>query len=230
MFQTSDITEFYRSFEGDLKKSTINWRVYKLVHDGILERIGRGTFKIRKRNKFLPEIAKSLRSIHQRVKTNFPYAEICSWNTSVLNQFMVHQPARFFTLVETEKDVVQPVFHQLKESTLHVFLNPGKELLENYLSDQKDAIIVKPLISESPLLQTEKIVTATLEKILVDIYCDKELFTAFQGSELRRIFKEAFHRYTINEKALLRYADRRKRKNELKGYLDKHQLLAANTN
>ena len=49
-----------------------------------------------------------------------------------------------------------------------------------------------------------------IEKILVDIYADDEKFYVFQGQELIHIFETVFDRYQISEKALFRYAERRK--------------------
>ena len=44
----------------------------------------------------------------------------------------------------------------------------------------------------------------------MDIYADDEKFYVIQGQELIRIFETVFERYHISEKALFRYAERRK--------------------
>lgn len=225
-FQTSDLMEFYRNFEESPKKSTINWRVYSLVNKGVLKRIGRGVFRLGESQSFTPVISQELKTLYKRVKNEFPYIEFCVWNTSLLNKFMLHQPFNFVTLVETEREVAETVFHFLKEQKPSVFLNPDKEVIQNYVSGRNDALIVKPLISESPLQEDEEVITPTLEKILVDLFCDTDLFGTYQGAERSRIFEEVFSRYTINEKMMLRYADRRKRKGELSEYLDELGLLA----
>lgn len=225
-FQTSDLMEFYRNFEESPKKSTINWRVYSLVNKGILKRIGRGVFKLGESKSFNSVISQELKTLYKQVQNEFPYIEFCVWNTSLLNKFMLHQPFNFVTLVETEREVTESVFHFLKEQTTSVFLNPDRETIQNYVSDRNDAIIIKPLISESPLQEDDEVITPTLEKILVDLFCDTDLFGTYQGVERSRIFEEAFSRYTINEKMMLRYADRRKRKGELSEYLDDLGLLA----
>lgn len=225
-FQTSDLMDFYRNFEEHPKKSTINWRVYSLVNKGILKRIGRGVFKLGESKSFTPVISQELKTLYKRVKNEFPYIEFCTWNTSLLNKFMLHQPFNFITLVETEREVTESAFHFLKEKRTGVFLNPDKDIIQNYVSERNDSIIVKPLISESPLQEVEEVITPTLEKILVDLFCDTDIFGTYQGVERSRIFKEAFSRYTINEKMMLRYADRRKRKGELSDYLDDLGLLA----
>jgi hypothetical protein len=85
--------------------------------------------------------------------------------------------------------------------------------------NEKEAIIIKPLISEAPTQNIKEVETATIEKILVDIFCDDVIFYAQQGAEKRTIFKEAFTKYTINQSKMLRYADRRRKKEELNQFI-----------
>src|SRR5690606_10056296 len=44
-------------------------------------------------------------------------------------------------------------------------------------------------------------------------------FVAQQGVEMRTIFKNAFEKYTINQSKMLRYADRRRKKEELSQFV-----------
>jgi hypothetical protein len=55
--------------------------------------------------------------------------------------------------------------------------------------------------------------------MLVDIFCDDVIFSAQQGGEMRTIFKNAFEKYTINQSKMLRYADRRRKKEELNQFI-----------
>ena len=58
-----------------------------------------------------------------------------------------------------------------------------------------------------------------LEKILVDTFCDKDLFYFYQGEELANIFEFANKRFQINISLLLRYADARSRKAQLINFI-----------
>ena len=120
VFRTKDITAFYRSFDPELNKSTINWRVHQLVQKGILERIGRGTFKLGQKKSFVPSIDTVEQSIAKLIHAKFPYADYCVWNTSVINQFMVHRPFRFVDMVEVDKEAASNVLNVLrKKATQH---------------------------------------------------------------------------------------------------------------
>lgn len=134
---------------------------------------------------------------------------------------MLHQPGRFYNLVEVEKEGMESLFYFLKDKNMPVYLDPSPELIRRYISDEKNPWIVTLLITESPTQEVNGINTVTLEKILVDIFCDEPLFDAQRGSEMDRIFKEAFEKYAISESKMLRYASRRRKKQELETYLNR---------
>ncbi len=45
-----------------------------------------------------------------------------------------------------------------------------------------------------------------LEKILVDLVCDKDLFVSFQGEEFRNIYMGALTDYDISPSTIRRYS------------------------
>ena len=118
-------------------------------------------------------------------------------------------------IVEVEKDSLEAVFYSLKESYKNIFKDPSKEMIEDFIADKDGAIIVKPLISEAPITKMEGIPVPALEKILVDILTEKELFYFLQGNELINIYKNAMDKYTVRYSKLLRYAKRRGRETEI---------------
>lgn len=212
--------DFYSSKDQEVKTTTVNWRIYKLVQEGIITRVSRGEFKLGFGKSYFPGLSNKQISLYRKLKTEFPFLSICLWNTSVINEFMLHQPGRFYNLVEVEKEGMESLFYFLKDKNMPVYLDPSPELIRRYVTDEKNPWIVKLLVSESPTQEINGITTVTLEKILVDIFCDPLLFDAQQGSEMDRIFKEAFEKYAINESKMLRYASRRRRKQALNNYLN----------
>jgi len=138
---------------------------------------------------------------------------------------MNHQPGRFYILVEVEKEATQSVFFFLKENKYPVFIDPNKDLIEKYLPDIKETLIVKSLVTEAPLQNISGVNTTTIEKMLVDIFCDEVIFSAQQGSELRTIFNESTTKYTVNENRMLRYAARRGKKESFREYLNSFSNL-----
>ncbi|GAF05739.1 DUF6577 family protein [Saccharicrinis fermentans] len=224
---TKDIAEFYLSLDPLVKKTTINWRVYALIRKGILTRIGRGKFCFGSSKIFAPGLNRKEKVIYNKLKSEFPFVDICVWNTKILNEFMQHQPGNFQIIVEVEKEVSQSVFYFLKELNYPVFIEPTEEILEKYLPTDKEAIIIKSLVSESPLQESGNIRTITIEKLLVDIFSDSIIFSAQQGAELRTIFQEAFNKYTVNQSKMLRYASRRRKKDSFQAYLSTIQIYGS---
>jgi len=186
---------------------------------GVLNRIGRGKFSIEQGKLFVPDISSKMKSVYKKLKKEFPYLKICIWHTSVLNEFMVHQPFRFYLIIEVEKDATQSVFFFLKEIKYPVFIQPTSDILEKYLPNEKEAMIIKSLVTEAPIQNVKGVNTISLEKMLVDIFCDDVVFSAQQGAEMRSIFNEALNKYSLNLSKMLRYADRRGKKEILKKYL-----------
>lgn len=219
-FSSAELMEFYQTLEPTVKKNTVNWRIYSLVQEGVLSRVGRGNFSLGKGRAFNPEISKGQTSIFKKMKSNFPFLTVCIWSTSVVNEFMLHQHSKYYQLIEVEKDAMESVFYYLKERNYSVFIDPSEQFIRRYIIDQKEPWIVKSLVSEAPIQLVDEIPTVTIEKLLVDIFCDPVIFNAQQGSEMNQIFKEAFEKYTINKNKILRYASRRRKKKELVYYLN----------
>lgn len=186
-----------------------------MVSKGVLERKGRGIFKIGKTTVFVPYIDNKTNSIYKKILSDFPYSTVCVWKMSLLNEFTLHISNNHLTLIEVDKESMESIFYSLRDKYNHVFLNPNNSILEQYVFNSKTPIIVKPLISEAPLLSVSNINTTTIEKMLVDLFCDEDLFQFYQGREKKKIFEEAFAKYTINNNKLLRYASRRGKKKEI---------------
>ena len=222
-----DIAYFYQTFEPDIKQTTVNWRVYALVQMGALYRVGRGKFSLCKGKVYIPEISSKMKSVNNKLKKEFPYLNICIWHTSILNEFMLHQPGRFYLIIEVDKEATQSVFYFLKEIKYHVFIEPTNDILDKYLPLDKEAVIIKPLVSEAPVQNIDGLDTISIEKLLVDIFCDDVVFSAQQGVEMRTIFNEVFTKYSVNRSGMFRYANRRRKKESFQKYLSTNQIYGS---
>jgi hypothetical protein len=111
------------------------------------------------------------------------------------------------------------VFNFLTTQNKNVYLSPKQDIFDFYTSSTRNALIVITLVSESPLQKKDKIITITIEKLLVDLFIEEILFTAQQGAERATIFSNAFETYTINRSKLFRYATRRNQKRQITEFL-----------
>ena len=208
-------------------KPTVNWRVYELVNRNILERIGKGKFRLGSGNTFVPDLNTKHFKVSAAIKTKFPFTNYCIWDSSFIKEFSQHISKANFMLVDIERSAEESIYQLLKEQFNQVFLLPGKDMLNNYIGDLKKPILVRTLVSETPYKEVRNVPVATLEKILVDIFSDEE-FVYLQSNELVLIFKSAFERYTISESKLIRYADRKRKKKALLDFLNAHKIKETN--
>lgn len=227
VFTTSDILHFYKKIDPAILKSTVNWRVYELVNRSILERIGKGKFRLGAGISFIPDLNTKHFKVSATIKTKFPFTNYCIWDSAFIQEFSQHISKSNFMLVDAERGSEESIYHLLKEQFKEIFLMPGKEILGNYFSELKKPVIVRTLVSEAPYKEVRNVPVATLEKILVDIFSDME-FEYLQGNEMVLIFKSAFERYTISESKLIRYANRKRKKKQLVDFLTNNKIKETN--
>ena len=73
--------------------------------------------------------------------------------------------------------------------------------------------IIRPELAVNPNLPQEgNVRTANLEKILVDLVCDDDIYGQYQGEELLNIYQNATYGYIVNYSQMLKYATARKKK------------------
>ncbi|MGD1890851.1 MAG: DUF6577 family protein [Cyclobacteriaceae bacterium] len=226
-FTREDLFEFYRYFEPDLKEGTFGWRIYDLKEKNIIRPLKRGLYVISYKPKYEPEISLELIKLARRITENFEEVRHCIWETKWLNEFSQHQASSRIILIEVEKDFVESLYYELKDSSRNeLYLNPDEKDINFYIAESNYPVIIKRLITRSPIVRrTEKKVkfyTPLLEKILVDLFAEKRLFYFVQGSELIHIYENAISNYAINFTKLFSYAKRREREQDIKQFMTNH--------
>ncbi|MEI6139329.1 MAG: DUF6577 family protein [Mariniphaga sp.] len=219
-----ELFDFFRSYEPDLKEGTFGWRLYDLKSKNILKSKMRGLYAISYKPKYKPKISLEMLKIVKAIGKKFIDIKYCIWEIDWMNEFSQHQARKKVLLVEVEKEFIESFYYELKECFKNdVFLNPDEKTINFYISESNQPLIIKKLITRSPIEKhAEKKVTfytPLLEKILVDLYTEEKLFYFSQGSELVHIFENAINTYTINFTKLFSYAGRRDKEQDLKTFL-----------
>ncbi len=205
--------DFLKAEFPDVAEKTINWKINQLKAKGVLTHVSRGTYSFSKKPPFIPELSPNLRRIHNKVKKDLPFINFCIWDSRWFNEFMVHQMFKYHMVVEVEKEAIESVFNVVSGFNKNVFLKPDAEIFRRYIINHQEVIIIKPLISESPLQVIDKIKLPCLEKLLIDCLIDTELFAA-QQDELDNVYTSVFNKYLLNINKIRRYARRRAQLNE----------------
>lgn len=221
-----ELYEFYRLFEPDLVPATFSWRIHNLKEKNILQSVKRNIYTLVEKKSFQPILPPKLKSLAIKVTKEFPTANNCFWSTKWLNEWTIHQPGRFLTVVEVEASATESVFYFLKDANYrNVFLNPNEDIIDKYIFEQIETIIVKTLVTKAPIQQKKQFSVPTLEKILVDLFIDKKLYAPFQGGELINIFNTVYKSHGINITKVLGYAKRRGKNEALLEFITKNTFL-----
>ena len=222
-FSKNDLLKVLQEIYPETTTNTLKWKIHDLKEKGVIRHLTRGVYSLTENKRpYTPEIPEEARKIYNDIRQELPYTDLSIAYTGWFNEFMLHQVFRTYLIIEVEKEATPTVFKRVIELSDEVFLNPGKEMFEYYVANAENPIIIKPLISESPLIEVDQIRVASLEKLLVDCICDTEIYGA-QYQEASAIFENAMEKYTINTGRIRRYARRRNRSTEIAGFLNKNE-------
>lgn len=235
-FSREQLHQYFLNTEGGVTESTLGWRIHELKQENVIQEIKTGWYTLVVKPVYAPTPDKRIIRIDKTIKDKFQEVQYCVWNIDWLNEFTLHQFNRDTFIVEIEKDLQRSLEVALHEKGFKDIL-PARWLPNLPLSfvDAVNPIFSFPLISRAPLQQiaigkNRSVSYPTLEKILVDIFRDNQIFHFVQG-DLEKIFEDALNRYAINFTTLFGYAKRRNKEADLRAYLnDNFPKLLENTN
>lgn len=213
-FQVQDVMSLYKKYNPEITKTTINWRINTLIKSGQIHRIGRAKYKLGTEKVFTPTITTKILKLSQLIKSNFPYINYAIWHISEINTLSQHLLNKDTFYVEVERIAVDSVFEHLKGK--NKFVLKGNSNDDIFFGES--IVVVRPLVTGSPTQLVDNVSTITIEKLLVDLFVDKE-FLFLQGLEITHIYSNAFSKYSINIDRLLRYASRKEKRTVIDGFI-----------
>lgn len=215
-FKTNDLSE-YLSGKIELSKKMLSWHLRKLLDEKNIQNKQRSIYNNPK-NIFHPvPNAHSIR-LYKKLKAVYPLLDFCVYNGEILSDLQHHLSYNNNIYIETERDATETIFHFVQDMHERSFLSPKEDIMSDYIRLDKRSFIVKPLVSESPIQEVNGINVPRIEKLLVDIQCDRDFFY-LQGQESLYMMQNAFANYNVNIGMLLRYASRRNIKPQIEKYI-----------
>lgn len=226
-FRKSDLRDFYNRRIDTLTENKFRRILYSLENENIINKIdtavyvlGNPQIPIPQKNKFSPTFSSEVTIINSELVNTFPYIEYLIWETRILHDFMIHQPKQNQIILEVEQGVEESVFNYINNKFEgKVFLFPNTKIIERYALSKNNPIYISTLLIQAPTQHVNTIPCPKIEKILVDIFTDNEKFYIFQGHELVNIFESVFSYFHVGQKALFRYAQRRKVNQEIREFI-----------
>ena len=218
-FSRHELFDFFRKFDANLKETTFRWKIHDLKNKHIISSVSRDLFTLQYKPVFIPSISENDYKNFSKIRKQFPTLNCCIWSTQIINEFMLHIPAQSITILQVEKEAIEPVYDFLKKR--NVFIQPEEKEIERYVFKNKSAIVLESLVTKSPVQQVDKVISITLEKLIIDLISNQKLYAPFQGREMVHILNTAYNRYKIHFTTLFHYAKRRGREIELAELLHK---------
>lgn len=210
---TSTLLELLAAKERDIKLTSIRWYLYDFKREGLIADVSRGVYTLQ-RHDFSPDLKLyNIKKVSFKIHSQLPFLKYCIWTTSWLHNLMIHQPATSTTLIEVEAGAENSVYSLLQDDIEGVLVKPTKIEIERYVLGS-NKFIIKPLVHDAPITIAQ-VPIPRIEKILVDLFVEKNLFLPFQGKELVNIYTNSFSNFSVNLTTLLAYAERRKKKSDI---------------
>ena len=198
-----------------ITRNTLSWHLSNLCRKGKLRRIGRGIYTAHFSNTFQVKANAKARSLYNTLFRQFPLADFCIYGGGVITPLLHDLTPNNSIYIETNREVAESVFNVLLPKYKgRLFLSPTKKIATTYIDFSRENIIVKPLVTESPLQFDGKVPVPTIEKLLVDTRVDPD-FYFLHGYENLEMLRTAITHYDVNQTRLLRYADRRNEKESI---------------
>lgn len=195
-----------------IARNTLSWHLSNLCRQGRLRRMGRGIYTAHLSHIYQVKANAKARSLYKTLSCLFPLADFCVYGGGVIAPLLHDLAPNNSIYIETNREVTESVFNALiPKYKGRLFLSPTKKIASTYIDFGLENIIVKPLVTESPLVLDGKVPVPTVEKLLVDTRVDPD-FYYLHGYENLEMLRAALTHYDINRNRLLRYADRRNEK------------------
>ena len=199
-----------------LQKSTLQWALGDMLEQGKLVKDGYNSYRLpREQEKatYSPQYSEQAMQLKDKLLEKYPYSAFVVFETVLMNEFLNHLIAQNTIFIQAEKEESIFVFRALQELGYeNVLYKPSPKDFTLYWIP--NCIVVTDMISEAPLGR-EKPHDIILEKMLVDMYCDKIITGTFSKSEYSDVLTQAAKEYRIDATKMLRYARRRNREKEL---------------
>ncbi len=207
-----EIADLLAAENAQVSRQTVIWSINDLVKQGKAVRVGRGVYLIAPKKQFHPVMSATAKSACSLLADKFRYLDITVTDTGFLGEFMNLQPFSTVVTLEVKKSAVNAVLSAMRKEGFDAYNKNDYPKMERYITTAQP-IFIRPEFAVNPTMAKEgNVRLANIEKTLVDLVCDEDIYGQYQGEELQNIFQNATKRYAINYSQLLKYAGARKRK------------------
>lgn len=222
-FTTRELKTLLAKCNPDVKESTHAWRINQLKKEKFITHVGRGIYSFNSKPEYRISISSYGLDLYQYILNIIKDShKIVIFESTVIADLLNRPPTKHYLFVYIEKGKLEQVFYELQDYYFKVFLKPGNEIIKKMIIPIEKAIILLPLIQDTPVIQVNGSYCCSLEAILINTYLSSDKFLKPLAIPVKQIFQNTFNKYSVNTKKLLRYAGRRGKRREIEHYLQKN--------
>lgn len=207
-FPLDDVHKALAENEKTVDPKSLKQYMHELIDETVIYSAGRGWYStIEQEFEVNTEPVSDIISVLEK---KFPLLDFTCWSTMQINPFMHHLLGKFVTFVHVDRDLMPSVFDFLRDSDYEIYLNPTRREAKKSYSVSEQNIVIRPTITKAPIKEH----TAKIEKILVDLYIERDVFQIMNPAEFREMAERLISTARIVISELISYAKHRKVKLE----------------
>ena len=207
----------------ELRESSYHWAISGMLQSGSIVKTGYNEYRIpdgREKKIYTPFYSELASALLAQVSEKFPLVSFTVFETVLMNDFLNHLVAQNTVFLQVEKEYSIFVFRYLQDlGYTDLMYKPSKADFSLYW--KADCIVVTDLISEAPVRESSPH-EICLEKLLVDMCCDKLISATYSQAEYPEVLREAMNGWHVERPKLLRYARRRGKEAEIRRILEEN--------
>ncbi len=217
-----ELNEYFISINPNITPTAIRNRIYHLVRHGTINAITNDLYTFTNKKNWKPYIDDKIVSIWEDVSIEFVQNDFCFWTTKWYNEFTNLQAFNEVIVIEVDAIVAESFYHKLSAKLINVYYQPNEKEIEYYITTKDLSYVIRPIITRAPVIKqdtspatkrsarhrAESPPISKLEKLLTDLYYDKNLLMPWKYEE-SSIWQTVFNKYNINFSIIYNYAKRR---------------------
>lgn len=227
---TGEIVNDLSRIYPNVNKNTIIWNLNEMIKRGDIVRIGRGKYLFSNEpcREFMMPIFDDVKQVVDIISTQFKYVKVVLTDSKWLSDYLVQQPFATVVKIEVNAPAVDAVVNLLRKEGVKAFSTSEITDADKYFSEARIFVIDKIHFNNPTKKYENNVFIAKLEKVMVDVACDYEVFKQYQGWELENFYANVTEKCAVNFSTVIKYASSRGRKEQIVSLLEdseKYQLF-----
>ena len=217
VYTRSSIVSLLKKNYPYVSPNSYQWAVDGLMKANMITRIGYNQYVVSDESVkpvYLPVYSDLASELIGWLDTQFPGLSFVVLETLLLQPFLSDGVSQNRIFIQVDKSRSMDVFRFLQDQKYpNLMFRPSRKEYELYRT--AESIVILDLTTEAPLIPDAPHAIC-IEKLLVDVFCDKMLRAEFTSEQFSAIVEKALTAYTVDKIRLHRYAKRRGKEDEIK--------------